>query len=190
MKHNSVAEIRALLNNGLVEELLFVVDELDRPLAPAPRSQVIRERLWRRASGILIANTSLDQILCHKRAATKDERPDVWVLMFGGKCAPGEAPSETARREVGEEAGIGLGENSINFFAKVKSDNHHQFEYLHWAPWAGDASSLAYDQAEVAEIKWFDTDAAYANLSLPAEGWYCYSPQELALIRHIGALAS
>jgi 8-oxo-dGTP pyrophosphatase MutT (NUDIX family) len=170
-----------------MEELLFVVDESDQPLAPAPKSQVIREGLWRRASGILITNTNVDQILCHKRAATKNERPGVWVSMFGGKCDPGETPNQTVLRELREESGIILEESSLNFFTKVKSVNHHQFEYLYWAPWAGDINSLVCDWGEVEETAWFDIEEAYSNLNAPAPDWYCYSPEELALIRYIQA---
>lgn len=180
-----VEEIRKLLNNSDMEELLFVVDEFDQPLAPASRSQVIKEKLWRRASGILVANATFDKILCHKRTAAKDERPGVWVSMFGGKCDPGETPDQTVLRELKEESGIALDEGQLSLFAKVKSDKHHQYEYIYWASWAGNIHDLSYDRREVEQIKWVAIDQVYTNLSTGLQDWYCYSQEELAMIQHI-----
>ena len=45
------------------------------------------------------------KILATKRLAEAEHLPDVWELP-GGKCAPGEPPSEAARREAQEELGV------------------------------------------------------------------------------------
>ena len=167
------------------ENLVFVVDEQDNPLTPLPRPQVIKEGLWRRTGGILIVNPRTKQILCQKRSDTKDERLGVWISMFGGKSDPGETPKQTVIRELEEESSIRLNARQLNFFVKVKSEKHHQFEYLFWAKWEGDIATLAYDKEEVSEIGWYDIDSVLLNLTENAKGWYCYGEGELATIRSV-----
>ena len=172
-----------------MSELVFAVDEFDQPVQPVTRSRAIREGIWRRASGILITSPDYSQVLCHKRTETKDERPGLWVSMFGGKSDPGEVPSQTALRELREEAGIILDEQP-RFFGKAKSAARRQFEYLHWAPWSGDIATLTYDPEEVQMMRWLEAGEVHRNLSENTLGWYCYSSEELALIGHVMLLAS
>ena len=167
----------------MLENLVFVVNENDEPLTPLPRDKVIREGLWRRTAGVLIVNPETGQILCQKRSDTKDERPGVWISMFGGKSDPEETPVQTATREVKEEADITLSPEQLNFFIKVRSVKHHQFEYLFWAKWQGDISKLHYDKNEVSEIGWYDIDIVLENLTKNIKEWYCYGEGELATIR-------
>ena len=165
------------------DELVFVVDENDNPLKPLPRAKVISEGLWRRTAGVLIVDPGTRKVLCQKRSEYKDERPGVWVSMFGGKCDPEEKPTETAKRELREEAGIDLPTKDFMFVVKARSEKHHQFEYLYWAKWSGDEAKLKYDPKEVSKISWYDIDTVIANLENPTDGWYGYGEEELATIR-------
>ncbi len=167
----------------MLQELLFVVDENDKPLKPLPRSQVIQEGRWRRTGDVFVVDPTTKQVLCQKRSDTKDERPGLWIASFGGKSAPGELPEETASRELEEELSIKVHPKKLRYFTRVKSAKHHQFEYLFWTIWQGDISSLHYDHNEVAEIAWFPMDAVIKNLNDDPK-WYCYEG-DLSILKHI-----
>jgi 8-oxo-dGTP pyrophosphatase MutT (NUDIX family) len=109
--------------------------------------------------------------------------------MFGGKCDPGETPRQTVLRELREESGIALDEDKLIFFAKTRSNKHHQYEYIHWTSWGGDINNLSYDRKEVEQIQWFDIKQVYDHLATEEQGWYCYSKEELSMIQHVQSLS-
>jgi 8-oxo-dGTP pyrophosphatase MutT (NUDIX family) len=61
--------------------------------------------LLHRAVYILVVDGA-GRLLAHRRAEWKDVWPGRWDVAFGGVAAVGEAPLETARRELAEEAGV------------------------------------------------------------------------------------
>lgn len=167
------------------EELLFVVDEDDKPLTPLPRKYVIDNGLWRRTGDVMLVDKQKGRVLCQKRSETKDERPGVWIAVFGGKSAPGETPEQTTLRELKEELGIILNKSDLNFCNKIKSDDRRQFEYNYWALWSGDVSKLQYDKVEVAQIAWHDiTDVL--DLLKGSPSWYSYG-YEADMLKNIFA---
>jgi 8-oxo-dGTP pyrophosphatase MutT (NUDIX family) len=165
------------------DDLVFVVDENDKPQTPQPRSLVIANKLWRRTSAILVVDPVHKRILCQKRSENKDERPGFWIVMFGGKSNPGETPEQTAIREFKEESGITLSLTDLHFSLKFKSEKHYQFEYLFWTYWQGDSETIKFQESEISAVAWVDIDTVLENLTRPTDGWYCYGDGELATIR-------
>lgn len=157
----------------MTEELLFVVDENNKPLEPLPRSQVIAQKLWRRTSGGILIHQSSNKILCQKRSDTKDERPGLWIAEFGGKSAPGEDAKTTAIRELEEELGVVVHEEAIIFYSLIKSEERRQFEYQHYVYWDGEESAIEFDRQEVSEIKWLAVAEVIEHLQHDP-GWYSY----------------
>ena len=155
------------------QELLFVVDENDNPLPPLTRKEVVAEGLWRRAGGGAIIDKSRRKVLCQKRSATLDERPGLWIALFGGKSAPGEAPITTAQRELKEEMGISVEQPELIFYKKIKSEERKQFEYLYWVNWGGEMSQVHFDPGEVSEVAWQDISKV-TELLKNDRSWYSY----------------
>jgi 8-oxo-dGTP pyrophosphatase MutT (NUDIX family) len=165
-------------------ELLFVVDENDNPLPPLERKEVIASKLWRRACGGAVINKRR-QVLCQKRSDKVDERPGLWVAMFGGKSAPGEEPVVTAQRELREELGLVVELSELSFYKKIKAQERHQFEYLYSVEWTGELSEIDFDPGEVSKIAWRDISEVVELLAHDKD-WYSYG-YDIAMLQAINA---
>jgi isopentenyldiphosphate isomerase/uncharacterized damage-inducible protein DinB len=84
-----------------VEEL----DALGRPIRVVSRAEMRAGNLRHRAVYVLVRDAG-GRLLVHRRADWKDVWPGRWDVAFGGVAAVGEAPDETARRELAEESGV------------------------------------------------------------------------------------
>jgi len=157
----------------VMEELLFIVDQHNKPLEPKPRSEAIVQGLWRRTSGCVIVDEHSKNVLCQRRSDAKDERPGVWVAMFGGKSASNETAAETLARELREELGLSFADENITYYNIVKSSKRKQFEYLYTVRWSGNPADIAFDRHEVSEVAWVDINEAIRLLQ-SATNWYSY----------------
>ncbi len=165
------------------EELLFVVDENNKPLDPLPRSEVIAKKLWRRTAGGILIHKPSNTVLCQKRSDTKDERPGFWIAEFGGKSAPGEDSKATAIRELQEELGVSVDASDMVFHSLVKSDDRRQFEYQYYVYWEGNQADITFDTNELSEIAWKNIPEVIDLLAHDPK-WYSYGyePDMLAQI--------
>jgi isopentenyl-diphosphate delta-isomerase len=100
------------------EELFDVVDEQDRVLRQAPRSQVHAQKWLHRASHIFVFN-SRGELLVHRRTATKDECPLMFTSSASGHLAAGEDYETAAVRELEEELGL---TSPIRFLAVIPAN--------------------------------------------------------------------
>jgi 16S rRNA (adenine1518-N6/adenine1519-N6)-dimethyltransferase len=88
-----------------VAERFPVVDEEDRLLGDAPRSEVHGNNLRHRAVHILIFN-NLGELFLQKRSRWKDRHPLLWDSSAAGHVEAGEDYDATAVRELEEELGV------------------------------------------------------------------------------------
>jgi 16S rRNA (adenine1518-N6/adenine1519-N6)-dimethyltransferase len=86
-------------------ELLAVVDENDRPLAPRDRATIHRENLLHRAVHVLLLNRH-GELLLQKRSYRKDRFPGRWDSSASGHVDAGESYRHCAARELQEEIGV------------------------------------------------------------------------------------
>jgi len=89
------------------EERFPVVDEMDRILRYAYRSQVHGDNLRHRAVHILIFNDA-GELYLQKRARRKDRHPLLWDSSAAGHVGAGEGYDEAAQRELQEELRINV----------------------------------------------------------------------------------
>lgn len=87
------------------EEMTDLVDEDDRVIGRAPRSEVRRRTLLHRGTGVLCRN-SVGDVYVHRRTDSKDVFPGMYDAFAGGMVASGESYEEAARRELAEELGV------------------------------------------------------------------------------------
>ena len=87
------------------EELVDVVDELDRVVATVTRREMRAGRLRHRC--VFIAAVHADgRLLVHRRSEHKDVWPGWWDIAVGGVVSAGEAFDAAAVRELAEEVGV------------------------------------------------------------------------------------
>lgn len=137
------------------EELLLVVDENNRPIDPAPRSVVHEKHLWHRCSDIYVVNKN-NQILCHKRAPTKDKHANMWDAGFGGHTNAGESDHATAQKELFEESGLRV--EGLQHVLTYTTPGHNSFSAVYLYFWDGQQDDLTLEPDEVSEVAWFDTE--------------------------------
>ncbi len=166
----------------MAQELLFVVDESNKPLEPLPRNEVIAKKLWRRTAGCILVHKTSNKVLCQKRSQTKDERPGLWIAEFGGKSNPGEDAKATAMRELKEELGVTVNNSDITFYSLVKSEKRRQFEYQYYVFWDGNESDVIFDSNEVSDISWTSIPEVI-DLLANNSGWYSYGYEAEMLMK-------
>lgn len=87
------------------DELVDVVDAMDRVVGQATRSEMRRDNLLHRAVYIIVRD-SRGRVFIHRRTDSKDVYPGFWDVTVGGVVAAGEDYATAARRELAEEIGV------------------------------------------------------------------------------------
>jgi 8-oxo-dGTP pyrophosphatase MutT (NUDIX family) len=154
------------------KEMVFIVDENNNPLEPQPRDVMIRDNLWCRVASIVVIDSESNMVLCQKRSETKDQRPGLWVVEFGGKAEPEENCLITAQRELFEESGIECETSELTFSGLEKSVERHQFAYCYYLN-RPNTTNVSPDPREVSAIQWLPVRDAISNLENNPE-WYSY----------------
>jgi isopentenyldiphosphate isomerase len=88
-----------------VDELIDVVDEQDRVVGQARRSEAYARRLRHRCAFILVRDEQ-GRIFVHRRTATKQVFPSLHDMWVGGVVGAGETYDQAALREAEEELGV------------------------------------------------------------------------------------
>jgi 16S rRNA (adenine1518-N6/adenine1519-N6)-dimethyltransferase len=117
---NYVREEIVHRHTSLAEERFPIVDEQDRVLREAPRSEVHGDNLRHRAVHILIFNKK-GEILLQKRAPWKDRHPRLWDSSAAGHVSAGEEYDHAAKRELEEELGVNIALQRIGKLPASKS---------------------------------------------------------------------
>jgi 8-oxo-dGTP pyrophosphatase MutT (NUDIX family) len=87
------------------EEIVTIVDDDNRVIGSALRSEMRAKGLPHRATYILVFNSN-GELYVHKRTAVKDIYPAYYDVAAGGVVMAGESYDESASRELYEELGI------------------------------------------------------------------------------------
>jgi len=136
-------------------ETVDVVDEQDRVIGKATRSEMRARGLRYRAAYVLVFN-SRGQLFVHRRAANKDMYPDHYDVAVGGVVLAGEDYDQAAARELGEELGItDLPLKRVVSFRYDDADNHINGA-VYSCTWDG---PLRLQAEEIQSGDWVDLDA-------------------------------
>lgn len=86
------------------EDIFDIVDENDKVVGQAPRSEAHAKKLRHRAVHVLIFNPD-GELFMQKRSMSKDTWPGAWDSSCSGHVDSGEDYLEAAQRELMEELG-------------------------------------------------------------------------------------
>jgi isopentenyl-diphosphate delta-isomerase len=110
-----------------MEEHFDVVDENDRVVGKAPRSEVHGKGRWHRAVYVFVFN-SKGELFIQQRSDSKDVEPGMWDCSVTGHPSSGEGYDEATVREAEEEIGVRVGPRRL-FFIKYGPYHHHVWVY-------------------------------------------------------------
>src|SRR5882724_6429653 len=120
-----------LAKPAMLEEIFDVVDEADRVIGSAPRSEVHRRKLRHRAVHVLLFNARAE-LFVQKRSATKDSFPGCYDSSASGHLNKGEDYDNCARRETHEELGLVMPIERFSRHFKVEACEQTGWEFV-WA---------------------------------------------------------
>lgn len=118
------------------EEIVDVVDENDRVIGQATRSQMRRDHLLHRVVAVLCRNRE-GQIYLHRRTATKDLFPSLYDMFVAGTVEAGETYEDAAIRELEEELGITGVELEPLFHHRYEGDLTRSHTRVYSVQWDG-----------------------------------------------------
>lgn len=137
-----------------MEEILDVVDEFDRVIGSAPRSEV--HRVWRLHRAVhVFAFDGSGRLWLQKRSAQKDCFPRAWDSSAAGHLGRGESYEACAIREICEEIGLRV---VPRFRFKLAACEATGWEYVEVYTCRA-RGAIHYDCDEIEAGGWFERDS-------------------------------
>lgn len=161
------------------EEIFDVVDEQDRVIGQAPRSEVHSRKLLHRAVHIFVFN-SRDQLLIHRRSPSKDEYPLCYTSSASGHVSAGETYEESAPREMQEEIGLAA---PLTFLHKFPASPETSYEHTVLYQTVTD-SPPQFDPEEIESGDFYEVDEISRMIAERPEG---FAPAFRTLFRWFAA---
>ena len=156
------------------DDMLILVDGLDRETGAATKLQAHVDGLLHRAFSVVLVRDGTDgpELLLAKRSLLKYHSGGLWANSCCSHPRAGEEVVEAAYRRVHEELGceaVGLRELCA-FVYRAEFDNgitEHEFDHVLIGRCAGE---FALNPAEASEVRWVGFDALAAELAeIPRE---------------------
>lgn len=141
------------------------MDRENRVIGRAPRREVRGQNLLHRGVGILCRN-SRGEVYVHRRTDTKDVFPGLYDMLVGGVVAAGESYEDAARREVGEELGVG-GSPRYLFTHLYDGPRNRSWVAVYEVEWNG---PIRHQESEIAWGAWLAWEELLARVDAPAAG--------------------
>jgi 8-oxo-dGTP pyrophosphatase MutT (NUDIX family) len=161
-----------------MSEIVTRVDASGAVLGPAERSVVRRDNLWHAATAVLVRDPQA-RIYVHRRSPDKDWAPGHHDAAAGGMIGYGEAPHESALRELAEELGITGAELHPLGLSSYADDTTRCVEHCFETVWDG---PVTWTDREVVWGAWLTLDELDARLRDP--GWP-FVPDTRALLTRL-----
>jgi isopentenyl-diphosphate Delta-isomerase len=143
--------------------VIELIDVLTPEGTPAgivkPKPDVHRDGDWHRCAHIWIV-ASDGRVLLQRRAAVKENWPDLWDISVAGHVSAGESAADAAVRETYEELGLVIAPEelihigTLRYSTQLRDDYiENEFHEVHLVRRDVDLSSLTLDPLEVAEVE-------------------------------------
>jgi len=176
-------------------EIFDICDERGNPTGETVARDVAhREGIRHRTAHIWVVRRVAGrwQVLLQKRAACKDSFPGKYDTSAAGHIRAGDAPLESALRELEEELGIRARPDELRFagtfdirfekefYGRLFRDNELAHVYVYQAP--VDIAALKLQPEEVERVDWFDLETTWAELPTRRD-LYCVPTPGMAVLR-------
>ena len=167
-------------------EFLDIVDEKGQPTGKTvSRGEAHREGIRHRTAHVWIVRRAGQtgrsergyEILLQKRSEEKESFPGMFDTSSAGHIPAGEEPISSALRELEEELGIAAAPEDLVLIG----DNEVTSVYLYSRP--VDTDSLRLQESEVSEVRWFDLEDVWDEISRSRER-FCVPTEGLAILRN------
>jgi isopentenyldiphosphate isomerase len=159
------------------DELLDIVDEQDRVVGRATRSEAYARRLPHRCAFVLVRDAA-GRIFVHRRTARKLVFPSRYDMFVGGVVAAGESYDDAARREAEEELGVtGLPAPVPLFRFFYATAEHAWWSAVYETRWDGPV------RPQVEEVDWY-AFLTEEELTRRLDGW-SWVPDGMAAYRRL-----
>lgn len=93
------------------------------------------------------------EFLWQRRSEKVDRFPGDYDISAGGHVNLGESLVQAAIREVGEEIGVKISENDLQFMIEAPF-NRNRFAWVYAVDFTGRKDEFSFDDGEVSEVKW------------------------------------
>ena len=115
---------------------------------------------------------------------TKDLNPNMWDTRFGGHVKTGETVEDTALEELKEEIGVNVQISDLIFGDVYKHDGfpNREFNIVYYYNFQGDITSLKFNDGEVQEIKWMETQEIIQSMRNTPGNWTGKSEKFLKIV--------
>ncbi len=156
------------------EELIEVLTADGEPTGRTKaKSAVHRDGDWHRAVHVWIIGSD-GRLLLQRRAWTKENHPGLWDISAAGHVSAGESAIEAAIRETAEELGVSVSAAELEHVATLREqwrlnggtylDNEIHDVFIVRRDL--EATALALQKEEVAEVQWVTADELRAMTGL------------------------
>jgi isopentenyldiphosphate isomerase len=142
------------------EETGVLVDDEDRVIGTALRSEIRARNLPHRGVAILVQNPA-GEIYVHRRTTTKDVFPDMYDMVVGGMVTAGESYEEAARRELAEELGVEGVRLDFLFRHRYRGKKNNAWISLYRVVWPG---AIRHQESEISWGEYMTEDEIFFRL--------------------------
>jgi isopentenyl-diphosphate delta-isomerase len=175
----------ALLSDPAKNDLLVLVDGLDREVGTATKTQAhVDGRLHRAFSVVLVRDGAHGpEVLLSQRAKGKYHSAGLWANSCCSHPRAGETTLEAAARRVPEELGcevVGLREVGSFAYRAVFANGLVEHEYDHVLVGRPEGEVVP-DPSEVSEVRWAGVETVARELAQKPEAFAAWAPMVLSV---------
>lgn len=144
------------------EELLDILDSKGNKTGEVQPKRVVHEKgLWHLAVHIWFVD-SKQRVLLQKRSMKKDSHPGEWDISCAGHVSAGESSRSSALREIQEELGVNLSDESLKLIGSITQQSiqnngtylNNEFNDLYLVELDISENEIKMQESEVDEVKW------------------------------------
>ena len=175
-----------LAEDSARDDLLVLVDGLDREVGTATKRETHAKGLLHRAFSVVLMRDGIDglEFLLAKRATGKYHSGGLWANSCCSHPRAGEALLDAAYRRVREELGcdaVDLCEIAAFAYRAEFQTGLCEFEYDHVLVGSCDGV-VSPDPIEVGDVRWVDVDALAAELANEPQAFAAWAPMVLSMV--------